>query len=336
MSIAKACDGRISNFVMPAKAGIHWFLGQRGSLLSATISRDDAGFVGAVAHLGNLGIADRHCDSESMGRHGISGGIAEKPMPCIKRLSAAALTAIALAGVAEPASCAPDYAREERLAQEIAPAIVVGDAVYLTTSRQPRVLAIYTGATSPAISTSAVIVVHGLGLHPDWGLINGLRTGLAEAGMPTLSVQMPVLAAEAPRDQYAALFPESSERLAAAVAFLRQHGAERIAIVSHSFGASMADAYLASPLAAKTAAWVPIGMTNAFGAPPVMPVLDVTAEHDLPQVLEGASKRAAMLPRDGCSKHISIAGADHYVENRQKELVAAIVPFLARAFAGKC
>jgi hypothetical protein len=257
-------------------------------------------------------------------------------MRYMRRCLVVVSTAIALVGIAEHASCAPDYAREARLAQEIVPAIVVGDPVYLTTSRQPRVLAIYTGATSPVIPSSAVIVVHGLGVHPDRGLINGLRTGLADAGMATLSVQMPVLSAEAPREQYTALFPESGERLAAAVAFLRQHGAERIAIVSHSLGASMADAYLASPWAAKMTAWVPIGMTNAFGAPPAMPVLDVTAEQDLPQVLEGASKRVVMLPRDGCSKHISIAGTDHSMENRQKELVAAIVPFLTRAFAGQC
>ena len=250
--------------------------------------------------------------------------------------SAVVLAAITLTGVAEVAFCAADYAREARLAQEIVPAIVVGDAVYLATARQPRVLAIYTEAMAPRIAKAAVIVVHGLGVHPDWGLINGLRTGLAEAGMSTLSVQMPVLAADAPREQYTALFPDSSERLAAAAAYLRERGAERIAIVSHSMGASMADAYLSSSSSAKLSAWVPIGMMMAFASRPEMPVLDVTAERDLPQVLESASKRAAGLPRDGCSKHVVIAGTDHTMENRQKELVAVLAPFLMRAFAGQC
>jgi alpha/beta superfamily hydrolase len=81
---------------------------------------------------------------------------------------------------------------------------------------------------------------------------------------------------------------------------------------------------------------VPIGMMNVFGSRPELPVLDVTAEHDFPQVLEIAPKRATTLPRDRCSKQVFIAGTDHYMENRQKELVAAIVPFLARAFAGQC
>ena len=257
-------------------------------------------------------------------------------MPRMWRASAVALTAITLSAGADRAFCAADYAREARLAQEIVPAIVVGDAVYLTTAHQPRVLAIYTEASPLVIAKAAVIVVHGLGVHPDWGLINGLRTGLAEAGMSTLSVQMPVLAADAPREQYATLFSESGERLSAAVAFLRERGKERIAIVSHSLGASMADAYLSSPSAAKLAAWVPIGMMISFGSRPIMPVLDVIAERDFPQVLEIAPKRATTLPRDGCSKPVVIAGADHYMENRQKELVSAIVPFLARALADRC
>ena len=257
-------------------------------------------------------------------------------MRCVWRAPAVVLTAIALTAGAGRAFCAADYAREARLAQEIVPAIVVGDPVYLTTARQPRVLALYTEATSPAMAKAAVIVVHGLGVHPDWALINGLRTELAEAGMSTLSVQMPVLAADAPREQYATLFPESNERLAAAVAYLRERGAERIAIVSHSMGASMADAYLSSSSAAKLAAWVPIGMMKAFASRYEMPVLDVIAERDFPQVLAVAPKRAATLPRDGCSKQVFIAGTDHYMENRRKELVAAMVPFLARAFAGQC
>jgi alpha-beta hydrolase superfamily lysophospholipase len=147
---------------------------------------------------------------------------------------------------------------------------------------------------------------------------------------------MPLLSADAPREQYATLFPESNDRLAAAVSYLRERGAERIAIVSHSMGASMVDAYLSSSSAPKLAAWVPIGMLKVFGSRPDMPVLDVIAERDFPQVLDTAPKRAAMFPRDGCSKQMFIAGTDHYMDNRQKELVAAIVPFLARAFAGQC
>jgi alpha/beta superfamily hydrolase len=270
-------------------------------------------------------------------RHdGISQPGVEKSMRGNGRICGVALAAIALVAFPVRALCAPDYAREARLAQEVVPAIVVGDAVYLAIPSQPRILAIYTEATPPAMAKAAAIIVHGSGAHPDWGLINGLRTGLADSGMATLAVQMPVLAAGAPREQYGALFPESNQRLAAAIAYLRERGFERIAIVSHSMGASMADAFLTSQSAANVTAWVPIGMSDAFSAPPAIPVLDVIAERDLTPVLAIAPKRASTLPRDRCSRQVSIAGTDHFMDNRQRELVAAIVPFLARAFAGDC
>ena len=80
-----------------------------------------------------------------------------------------------------------------------------------------------------------MIVVHGVGVHPDWGLIGGMRTGLADAGFATLSVQMPVLAATAARDDYVALFPEAGERIAAAIAFLKtpRHRAHRDRFAQH-------------------------------------------------------------------------------------------------------
>src|SRR5690242_13130361 len=113
-----------------------------------------------------------------------------------------------------PALCfgQADYAREQRWAEEITPAIVVGDPLYLATGNGRKFLTIYTPRAHPP---AGVIVVHGLGLHPDWGLNNALRSALAEGGYATLSVQMPVLAADARREDYPALLPEAADRLAA-------------------------------------------------------------------------------------------------------------------------
>lgn len=228
---------------------------------------------------------------------------------------------------------AADREREQRWAAEVVPAIVVGEVVYLPTPSQPRVLALYTEVAHPK---GGVIVLHGAGVHPDWGLIGGLRTGLADAGFATLSVQMPVLAATATRDDYVPLFPEAAERIAAAIAFLRSRGIAGIAIVSHSMGASMVNAYLARASAAGIDAWVPIGMLTEFDGVPKEPVLDVTADNDFAEVREALPRRLPQLPHDACTGHIVIAGTDHYMANRQKELLAAIAPFLQRALAGKC
>lgn len=232
------------------------------------------------------------------------------------------------------AAAAADYAREERWAQEILPSLVVGDAVYLATPARTRVLAILTEPPGPA--KGAVIVVHGLGVHPDWALIGGLRTGLAEAGYITLSVQMPVQSADATRDDYGDTLPEAGDRIAAAIAYLRGKGATRIAIASHSMGASMVNAYLARRDALAIVAWTPVGMFGAFAASPKEPVLDVIAEREIELVTESAPARARTLPKDACSRQVTIAGTDHYFDNRQKELVAAIAAFLDRVFAGGC
>src|ERR1035437_7619750 len=106
----------------------------------------------------------------------------------------AAATALALVVIAGCASVAPDYAREKRLADEIVPSIVVGDAVTLETGGGRKVRGLL---TPPAKPRAALILVHGVGVHPDFGLIGQLRSGLANRGYTTLSIQMPVLAADA-------------------------------------------------------------------------------------------------------------------------------------------
>ena len=187
----------------------------------------------------------------------------------------------ALGGWAGAMSLAPaaDYEREERWAREVVPSIVVGDAVWLVTPSRAKVLAILTLPPQPA--AGGVVLVHGLGVHPDWGLIGGLRTGLADAGYVTLAVQMPVLTASATRADYLATMPEAAERIAAAVDYLRNKSIARVAIVSHSMGASMANAFLARNA---IDAWAPIGMFGPFAAPPREPVLDIVAETEIAPV----------------------------------------------------
>jgi len=248
-----------------------------------------------------------------------------------------ALFAAALLGLhalAAPAASGPDYIREGRWAQEILPALVVGDPVYLSTPQRQKVLAILT--TPAGAAKGGVIVLHGLGLHPDWGLIGALRTDLADAGFVTLSVQLPVLATEAPRADYVVTLPEAGDRIAAAIAYLRSRGVVKVAIVSHSLGARASDAYLARSDALRIEAWVPVGMSVPFSAPPREPVLDVVAERDLPEVKAAAPRRSPELPKDGCSRQIVVAGADHFFGREQKALDAAIVPFLERVYAGGC
>lgn len=250
-------------------------------------------------------------------------------------LAATVLTCSSPAWAAAVASDhAPDYARESRWAAQIAPSVMVGDAVWLKTPDRDRVLALYTPAQGAA--KGGVVIVHGLGMQPDFGIIGELRGALAERGFATLSVQMPVLDVDALPSEYTALFPIAGDRLDAAVAWLRAKDIAPVAMLAHSMGAAMANAWLARPVHADVAAFVALGMGVPFAAARLPPVFDITAERDLPPVLANAPLRALALPKNSCSATLRIAGADHFLDGRAPELADAIAPFLARAFSAPC
>jgi Protein of unknown function (DUF3530) len=224
-------------------------------------------------------------------------------------------------------------AREDRWAQEVVPQVVVGEVLWLATPQRAKVLALY---TDPPGRKGGVVIVHGLGVHPDWGVNGALRADLADHGFATLSVQMPVLGPEASREQYERLFPMAGQRIAAAVRALHDRGIANVAIVAHSLGADMVDAWLAGPDALAIAAWVPIGMFANFTVAPREPVLDVVAGNDFRGVLKSAKSRKERLPHDRCSRLVTIQGTDHYFERATDALDDAVVPFLDRALAGNC
>lgn len=225
---------------------------------------------------------------------------------------------------------AADYGREKKWADEIVPGIVVGDPLYLGPVQGHKFLALYTEAAKPK---AAVIVVHGLGVHPDWNLIGVLRGGLAEQGYTTLSVQMPVLAADAQPDAYPATFDEAAARLRAAADFLKAKGYGKIAVVSHSMGARMSLHYLMRNPDAAVKAWVAIGMSGGEGYGKVrVPVLDLYGDNDLPGVLQNAAKRAASFKVKG-SQQVVAQHADHFFNNRDAELVKTVKDYLDKTLA---
>ena len=233
---------------------------------------------------------------------------------------------IALFMVSISVIAASDYAREERWKNEITQAIVVGDPEYLEQKNGHKFLGIYTEASNAKLG---VVVVHGIGIHPDWGMIATLRQRLPDHGYTTLSIQMPVLAADARAEDYAATFPEAIERMQLAVAFLGRKGCKRIAIVSHSLGSRMARAFMADNPAG-ISAWVALGMSDAAIAYRGIeaPVLDLYGSNDLPQVLAGSARRLASLTRNTASKQAIIANTDHFFAGHENEMVMAVKTFL--------
>jgi len=238
-----------------------------------------------------------------------------------KAICAAAMCAPLLAFAQQQPS---DYKREKRWADEIVPSIVSGAPVWLEAPRTEKFLGIYTEAKNPK---GAIILAHGLGVHPDYGLIGELRTRLADAGYTTLSIQMPILAADAPAARYPVLFWEADARFAAAMTHLRRKRYDRIVILSHSMGSRMANHYVSAHPQLPLAGWISLSISNGEFAPlkrTKFPVFDVYAENDFDVVLQGAQKRAAVLKRMRGSSQAMMFATDHYFAKKEKELVSLI------------
>ena len=226
-------------------------------------------------------------------------------------------------------AAAQDYEREQRWSAEIVPNLVVGDAVQIPGVGR-TFLGIYTEPKNPK---AAILLVHGVGVHPDYGVIGSLRASLADLGYATLSIQMPVQKSEATVDDYyPAVFPEAVARIQAGADWLAAKGYARTVLLSHSMGSWMSNVYYERTPGPPFAAWICIGLTGGFGrmGNVKVPVLDLYGEKDLPQVLRADWRRRLTLEGIAGSAQVRIPGADHHYTGREKELAAAIHEFVAR------
>ncbi len=234
-----------------------------------------------------------------------------------------------IAMLALPAA-AQDYAREKRWSDEVVPGLVVGDAVWLETQAGRKFLAIHAKAERPK---GALVIVHGIGVHPDHGVIGVLRAKLTDLGWTTLSIQMPVQAADARSEAYyPALFPEAIDRIRSAAAWLAAKEGPRVAIVSHSLGSWMTNAYFDATPDSPFRAWACLGLTGgyswgAYFSP--RPILDVYGENDLEPSVDAAWRRRMTVATgaDG-SRQAMIAGADHFYARSEDELARTIGAWL--------
>jgi pimeloyl-ACP methyl ester carboxylesterase len=240
---------------------------------------------------------------------------------------------------------ASDLAKEKRWADQIVDALMDGDAEWLTVQGQ-EFLTLYTQAAE-GDGKRAAIVLHGIGVHPNWPqVVYPLRVRLVEHGWATASLQMPVLSNDAEASDYAPLFNEVAPRIDAAVAFLRQRGAEDIVIVGHSLGAAMAAYYLATgerPIKA----FVGIGMNPAGWDGRLsylealrsigIPILDLYGSNDQEGVLDtaGVRREAAASGGNRGYRQVKVEGADHFFDGREAALVEAVSGWLNEVVPAK-
>ncbi len=264
---------------------------------------------------------------------------------CTTGARLAGLFALLLALATGPAA-ASDTAKENRWREQIVPALLDGEAVTLKAG-DTEFLGIYTEQTA-ARARGAVILIHGMGVHPDWpDVIQPLRMALPEYGWSTLSIQMPVLGNEAAIRDYAAIWNEAPPRIGAAVAWLEKKGIRNIVLVAHSLGASMATSYLAGKPSQSVRALVAIGLSDldldasmssvAHLEKIRVPVLDLYGALDMRLILDTAKKRRAAARRAGNRNYVQfqMAGADHFFRGQEEALIRKVRSWLARYAAGR-
>ena len=222
------------------------------------------------------------------------------------------------------AQVVPDYAKEARWASFIEDGLMDGDVVWLNTNNH-NFLTIFTESESE--SSKVAIVMHGLGVHPDWtGVIQPLRLSLTEQGYHTLSIQLPVLANGVDGKEYDALNGDSDKRIQAAVDYIKSTGKSADLLVAHSRGTTMATHYLAGHLNHPFKKFVAVGMNG--GSTPYLsditiPILDLYGTDDIDPVLTTVNQRQAASIHNTRYSQKQIKG-DHFF-NDQNELLSQSV-----------
>ena len=236
--------------------------------------------------------------------------------------------ACVFACAAAMAQVVPDTAREKRHAEQVIATLVVGDAVWLTTASGTRFLGLFVDAPKPK---GAVILTHGPGWHPDYGLTGELRMALADRGYVTLSLQMPVLAAEEDDgSKYRAVFPQADERIDAGMRFLNDKGFARVAIVSHAMGSGMTYHWLGRTPQPPLFAWVALSYYGAFDDMPKLafPVLDMYGADDYRGIRWPARGRKRLLDGIPGSKQVEVAGGGWFLAGGTASVLRETAAFL--------
>jgi len=230
-----------------------------------------------------------------------------------------------------------DVAKESRWAEQVIDGLLDGDEYWLIDDIGHEFLSILTEGDKS--SGRAVVLVHGIGVHPNWpDVIYPLRAGLLEQGITTLSLQMPILANDADEREYGLLFPEVPGRFEAALDYLDDEGYKKVTIVGHSMGAAMANYYLGRNDPDEVLSLVIIGMgaEDAFPesvealAKVRIPVLDLYGSEDLEQVLSSAKQRVLSGNKQSGRQYLQVRvdGANHFFQGHEDALLHHVIEWL--------
>ncbi|RTZ63576.1 MAG: hypothetical protein DSZ29_06805 [Aquificaceae bacterium] len=228
-------------------------------------------------------------------------------------------------------SFSSDKEKEKRWASQVIDSLMDGEAIFLNDGKTD-----FLALDMPAEKKSkiGVLVIHGIGIHPDWPqIVNPLRVGLSEAGWHTLSLQMPILKNSATGKDYLPLMKEVAPRIEAGISYLEKSGIKKIVLVAHSLGAQMTSYYLANLSKTKTPiiAYVAIGMgasNSELLKKITLPVFDIYGSEDLEGVMKSAVDRAKASLGNRFYKQQKIEGANHFFDDKNDQLIGIVRKYI--------
>ena len=239
------------------------------------------------------------------------------------------------------AEVSKELSREQQIAEKLAVTADADEIISLKASGG-RFVGLYKTAKRSETNTGeahgVVILVHGMGAHPDWpDVISPLRTRLTEFGWSTLSIQMPILSPEDPISEYGKTLRTANSRIQAAVDYLHEWEIEPIILLGYSFGAAQAANYLASNKPEDIKAFVSVSMlAQKFIKPGLdvykfiggitIPILDIYAEEDLEDVRRGIDDRRLAASKNGNTEfqQIELQRSGHHYLGFEDALVEQI------------
>ncbi len=240
-----------------------------------------------------------------------------------------------------------NHSYEKRIGKQLAEGLPVTEIVRLQ-SAIGEFLSLYRGYGTEK-PRGAVIILHGMGGHPDWPeIVNPLRTTLPASGWATLSVQLPVLSPADSIADYGLTMGEATQRIEAAVQQLQDWRFLNIVVIGYSFGAATAAQALSTDNINKNVnAFVGISMqAPQFLSPRLkllkqlqsisIPVLDIYGSRDTIEVLNEADDRRLAARKNGNAayRQIIVEGADHYFTGLEDVLIKRIQGWLVKATSG--
>lgn len=238
-----------------------------------------------------------------------------------------------------------DQDRERAVAERLAGDLESGKIIWLSSKNHQEFPAIFTPPDTnwhPNAKQKAIILLHGMGGHPDWPVvISPLRKYFNQAGWTSLSIQLPVLSAETALSEYGNTVKEAARRIKNGIEYLREQGYETIVLTGYGFGAATAAWYLANEGGENVCAFAGISMhARKFLNPQLdllsslgnlhIPILDIYGTKDQKVVTDTADDRRLAVRKNGNSDYtqISLDDVDQYYTHQDQELFESIKQWL--------